>query len=43
MSIAYFEKISSYSDIDIQLPERKTSGSAGYDFAVAEDIVIPSY
>lgn len=43
MSIAYFEKISSYSDIDIQLPERKTSGSAGFDFAVAEDIVIPSY
>lgn len=43
MSIAYFEKISAYKDIDIQLPERKTANSAGYDFMVADDIVVPSY
>lgn len=38
-----FEKVSRYSDIDIPLPVRKTSAAAGYDFAVAEDIIIPSY
>lgn len=38
-----FEKVSKYADADLPLPERKTQGSAGYDFAVAEDIVIPSY
>jgi dUTP pyrophosphatase len=27
----------------LSLPERKTQASAGYDFQVAEDIVIPSY
>jgi len=25
------------------MPKRGTAGSAGYDFFVAEDIVIPSY
>ena len=39
----HFEKISAYKDIDINLPIRKTTGSAGYDFFVAEDIVIPPY
>lgn len=38
-----FEKISAYKDININLPIRKTTGSAGYDFFVAEDIVIPPY
>ena len=38
-----FEVISSYLDKGINLPIRKTAGSAGYDFEVAEDIVIPSY
>lgn len=28
---------------DLHLPARKTARSAGYDFEVAEDIVIPSY
>ena len=28
---------------ELQLPSRATFGSAGYDFTVAEDIVIPSY
>lgn len=38
-----FEIISKYADADLSLPERKTRASAGYDFQVAEDIVIPSY
>ncbi len=36
-----FEKVSKYPDAII--PTRSTAGSAGYDFTVAEDIVIPSY
>lgn len=38
-----FEKVSRFNDIDLPLPERKTAQSAGYDFVVAEDIIIPSY
>lgn len=38
-----FEVVSKYADAGISLPVRKTKGSAGYDFQVAEDIVIPSY
>lgn len=38
-----FEKVSRFNDIDINLPQRKTKDSAGYDFEVAEDIVIPPY
>lgn len=38
-----FEKISKYENTDINLPSRKTKFSAGYDFEVAEDIIIPSY
>lgn len=38
-----FEKISKYENTDINLPSRKTEFSAGYDFEVAEDIIIPSY
>lgn len=37
-----FEKVAKYADVDINLPCRKTTGSAGYDMEVAEDIVIPS-
>ena len=37
----YFEKVKRFSDIDLPLPTRGTSQSAGYDFIVAEDIVIP--
>ena len=43
MKLAHFEKISVYKDIDIKLPIRKTTGSAGYDFFVAEDTIIPPY
>lgn len=38
-----FEKVRAYQDVDLPLPTRKTAESAGYDFVVAEDIVIPSY
>ena len=41
--MAKFEKVSRFSEIDINLPERKTADSAGYDMEVAEDIIIPSY
>ena len=37
----YFEKVSRFSDVDLPIPQPSTSGSAGYDFIVAEDIVIP--
>lgn len=38
----YFELVSKYSDTSL-LPTRGTASSAGYDFCVANDIVIPSY
>ena len=38
-----FEVVSTFADEGINLPVRKTKGSAGYDFEVAETIVIPSY
>ena len=38
-----FEKVSRFSDIDLPLPQRATASSAGYDFVVAEDIVIPPF
>ena len=41
--MAKFEKVSRFSEIDINLPERKTADSAGYDMEVAEDIIIPSH
>ena len=36
-----FEFIEGYAAAGLALPERKTSGAAGYDFMVAEDTVIP--
>ena len=41
--MARFEKVSRFADVDINLPQRKTADSAGYDMEVAEDIIIPSY
>lgn len=38
-----FEIISKYTDAGLSLPVRKTKASAGYDFQVAEDTIIPSY
>ena len=41
--MAKFEKVSRFNEVDLPLPVRKTVESAGYDFVVAEDIVIPPY
>ena len=41
--MAKFEKVSRFNEVDLPLPVRKTAQSAGYDFVVAEDIVIPPY
>ena len=38
----FFMLVSNYEDADL-LPKRSTAASAGYDFTVAEDIVVPSY
>ena len=38
-----FEKVKKFADADFNLPVRKTKNSAGYDFEVAEDIVIPTW
>ena len=35
-----FEKVTKFKDVDFPMPERKTANSAGYDLAVAQDIVI---
>lgn len=39
--MAHFEKVSRFANADFGLPVRKTAHSAGYDFEVAEDIIIP--
>ena len=38
-----FEKVSRFNDVDLPLPTRGTGRSAGYDFVVAEDIVLKPY
>lgn len=38
-----FEIVSKYAEAGINLPQRSTTGSAGYDFEVAEDIIVPSF
>ena len=38
-----FEIISKYADANLNTPVRKTTKSAGYDFEVAEDTIVPSY
>ena len=38
-----FEIAKGWEDKEINLPIRKTSGSAGYDFEAAEDTTIPSF
>lgn len=38
-----FEILSSYKDKGINLPERKTSCSAGYDMEAAENVIVPSF
>ena len=42
----YFELVSSYDNEEnrgLLMPQRSTVDSAGYDFVVAEDTIIPSY
>ena len=34
--MAKFEKVSKFAEVDINLPVRKTTDSAGYDMEVAE-------
>lgn len=41
--MAKFEFIAEYKDAGLPLPVRKTAESAGYDFVVAKDTVIPPY
>jgi len=41
--MAMFAAVSRYPRGSINLPERKTKASAGYDFEISEDIIIPSY
>lgn len=41
--MAHFEKVSRFDGEAIAMPVRKTASSAGYDFMVAEDTIIPSY
>lgn len=38
-----FEKVGRFQDVNLPLPIRSTIAAAGYDFVVAEDIVIPPY
>lgn len=38
-----FQKVSRFDNIDLPLPTRSTKDSAGYDFVVAEDIVLKPY
>lgn len=38
-----FEVVSYYLDKGINLPKRKTTYSAGYDFEVAQDTIVPPY
>lgn len=37
-----FEIISAYKEQEISLPERATTGAAGYDFEAAETVIVPS-
>ena len=43
MKLRGFEIAKGWEDKNINLPVRKTKGSAGYDIEAAEDIIIPSY
>ena len=43
MSEVKFEKVTEYVENDFALPTRKTRLSAGYDFTVPEDIIVPSH
>lgn len=38
-----FEKVSRFADVELPLPIRATRAAAGYDFVVAEDIIVPTW
>lgn len=38
-----FEKVKRFADVELPLPTRGTANAAGYDFVVAEDVVVPPY
>ena len=38
-----FEKVKRFADVDLPMPKRSTEDSAGYDFVVAEDTILPPY
>lgn len=38
---AHFEKVKRFKDVELDTPKRNTAASAGYDFVVAEDVVVP--
>ena len=38
-----FEVAKGFEDKNINLPERKTKTSAGYDIEVAEDTIVPKF
>ena len=40
---AKFEVVSKFANSGIEIPVRKTKNSAGYDLAVAQDTIVPSY
>ena len=41
--MAKFEVVSRFADSGMQVPVASTKNSAGYDFVVAEDIIVPAY
>lgn len=41
--MAKFEVVSRFADSGIQVPVASTKNSAGYDFVVAEDILVPAH
>lgn len=38
-----FEKVKRFADVDLPVPTRATGNAAGYDFIVAEDIILLPY
>jgi dUTP pyrophosphatase len=43
LKIRGFEIVSKYAEQGLELPERKTRGSAGYDMSCANDIIIKAH
>ena len=41
--MAIFEKVNKFKNIDLPMPTRATKNAAGYDIAVAEDVIIPPF